>query len=305
MRDGRDTARVRAIMNYVTTIVAAREAITLTPALINHIRNGLHGAPPVILSPGEAIDIPLSTPPSQALLTALLEGQPIDAITVKTRARRKALLLADMDSTIVTNETLDELAAFAGLGEQIAAITRRAMNGELDFKDALRQRVGMLKGLKLDALEKTWQRTHLTPGAKELVATMRARGALTALVSGGFSFFTSKVAAQLGFDLHRSNQLLDDGTALTGKVREPILDRDSKLAALHELAAQRGVKLNATLAVGDGANDLDMLKAAGLGVAFHAKPVVAQAVNARVDHAGLRALLFAQGYPASTFIGIG
>ncbi|PPQ25747.1 phosphoserine phosphatase SerB [Rhodopila globiformis] len=289
-------------MNYVTTIVARRDAITLTPAIINHIRNTLRGAPPVILSPGEAVDIPLSTPPGPEQLEAALEGRPIDAITVKTRARQKALLLADMDSTIVTGETLDELADFAGLGAQIAAITRRAMNGELDFKEALRERVSMLKGLKIDALEKAWERIHVTPGARELVATMRARGALTALVSGGFSFFTGKVAAQLGFEVHRSNVLLDDGAALIGTVREPILDRDAKLSALHELAAQRGLKLSATLAVGDGANDLDMIRDAGLGVAFHAKPIVAQAARTRVDHADLRALLFAQGYPASIFV---
>nr|WP_294547505.1 phosphoserine phosphatase SerB [uncultured Rhodopila sp.] len=288
-------------MNYVTTIVARREAITLTPAIINQIRNALRGAPPVILSAGEAADIPLSAPPGPDLLLAALEGRPIDAITVKTRARRKALLLADMDSTIVTGETLDELAGFAGIGETIAAITARAMRGELDFKEALRERVAMLKGLNLDALEKTWERIQLTEGARELVATMRSKGALTALISGGFSFFTGKVAAQLGFDVHRSNTLLDDGVALTGQVGEPIIDRDSKLAALTELAAQRGLKLSATLAVGDGANDLDMIRAAGLGVAFHAKPIVAAEARAKVEHADLRALLFAQGYPASEF----
>src|SRR5271166_604182 len=261
-------------MNYVTTIVARRDAITLTPAAINQIRNTLHGAPPVILSPGEAIDIPVSAPPGPDLLLAALEGRPIDAITVKTRARRKAVLVADMDSTIVSGETLDELAGFAGVGEKIAAITRRTMQGELDFKDALRERVAMLKGLNLGALEKTWERVQLTPGARELVATMRAKGALTALVSGGFTFFTGKVAAQLGFDVHRSNSLLDDGAVLS-----------------------------ATLAVGDGANDLDMIRAAGLGVAFHAKPIVAKEARAKVDHADLRALLFAQGYPASEFAG--
>jgi phosphoserine phosphatase len=222
---------------------------------------------------------------------------------VKTRARRKALLIADMDSTMVEGETLDDLAAFAGLGDKIATITRRAMNGELDFKDALRERVGMLKGLKLDALESTWQHVRFTPGGRELVATMRAHGALTALVSGGFTFFTGRVAQALGFDHHRSNVLLDDGSALTGTVAEPILDRDSKLAALHEFANARGCKLNATLAVGDGANDLEMIKAAGLGVAFRAKPVVAAQAKARVDHAGLRALLFAQGYTAAEFAG--
>jgi phosphoserine phosphatase len=235
-------------------------------------------------------------------LRAALEGKPIDAIVTKARGRRKALLLADMDSTIVQGETLDELAGFAGVGARIAAITARAMNGELDFKAALRERVAMLKGLDLDALERTWRQVRLTPGARELVATMRARGALTALISGGFAFFTGKVASQLGFDVHRSNTLLDDGSVLTGEVGEPILDRDSKLAALNELAVQRGVKLHATLAVGDGANDLDMIKAAGLGVAFHAKPIVAREARVKIDHADLRALLFAQGYPASAFV---
>jgi phosphoserine phosphatase len=289
-------------MTLILTVVAQREATSLTPSLLNQIRNAVRGAPPVVLSPGEAADIPLSVPLDATALSAALEGKPIDAIVTKARGRRKALLLADMDSTMVQGETLDDLAGFAGIGEKIAAITRRAMNGELDFKTALRERVAMLKGLDLDALEKTWQQVRITPGGGELVATMRARGALTALISGGFSFFTGKVAAQLGFDQHRSNTLLDDGAALTGKVGEPILDRDSKLQALNELAAQRGVKLHATLAVGDGANDLDMLRAAGLGVAFHAKPVVAREVRAKVDHAGLRALLFAQGYPASEFV---
>jgi phosphoserine phosphatase len=289
-------------MIEILTIVAQREATSLTPAMLNQIRNAVRGAPPVVLSAGEAADIPLSGPLDQAALRAAIEGKPIDAIVTKARGRRKAVLIADMDSTIVRGETLDDLAAFAGIGEKIAAITKRAMNGELDFKAALRERVAMLKGLDLGALEKTWQQVRLTAGAAELVTTMRAKGALTALVSGGFAFFTGKVAARLGFDVHRSNILLDDGMALTGEVGEPILDRDSKLAALHEFAAQRGVKLHATLAVGDGANDLDMLRAAGLGVAFHAKPIVAREVRGRVDHADLRALLFAQGYPESAFV---
>ncbi len=290
-------------MTYILTVIAQREATSLTQAHINRIRDAVQGAPPVILSDGEAAEIPVQTPPDPAILADALDGRPIDAITVKVRGRRKALLIADMDSTIIQGETLDQLAGFAGIGERIAAITARAMNGELDFKAALRERVAMLQGLPLDALERTWQRVRLTPGARELVATMRARGALTALVSGGFTFFTGKVAAELGFHEHRSNTLLDDGAALTGSVAEPILDRDSKLAALRELAERRGVKLSATLAVGDGANDLDMLRAAGLGVAFHAKPIVAREAKAKVDHAGLRALLFAQGYPASVFQG--
>ncbi len=290
-------------MTEILTIVAQREATSLTPAMLNQIRNAVRGMPPVVLSAGEAADIPLSGPLDPAALRAAIDGQPIDAIVTKARGRRKAVLIADMDSTIVQGETLDDLAVFAGIGEKIAAITKRAMNGELDFKAALRERVAMLKGLDLDALEKAWAQVRLTPGAAELVATMRAKGALTALVSGGFTFFTGRVTAQLGFDVHRSNILLDDGAVLTGQVGEPILDRDSKLAALHEFAAQRGVKLHATLAVGDGANDLDMLRAAGLGVAFHAKPIVAKEARAKIDHADLRALLFAQGYPASAFVG--
>ncbi|MDR3536755.1 MAG: phosphoserine phosphatase SerB [Acetobacteraceae bacterium] len=289
-------------MSHVLTLIADRTAASLTPAILNRVRNAVGGQPPDVLSPGEAADIPVFKAPDPDLIRSALDGAPIDAITTKTRGRRKALLLADMDSTIVTGETLDELAVFAGIGAQIAAITARAMNGELDFKDALRERVAMLKGLKLGALEQAWAQVTVTPGARELVATMRARGALTALVSGGFTFFTGRVAEAVGFEIHRSNTLLDDGEALTGKVGEPILDRGAKLETLHALAEQRGVKLGATLTVGDGANDLDMLRAAGLGVAFRAKPIVAAEARARVDHADLRALLFAQGYHAEEFV---
>ena len=179
------------------------------------------GGVPNMLSPGEAADIPLHAAPDMQAVRTALDGAPIDAIVTPADNRRKSLLIADMDSTIVTGETLDELADFAGLKDRIAAITARAMNGELDFKAALRERVAMLQGLSVDALEKTWERIRLTAGARELVATMRAHGAFTALVSGGFSFFTGRVAAQLGFDLHRSNVLLDDGAALTGCVAEP------------------------------------------------------------------------------------
>ena len=250
------------------------------------------------------MEIACPTAPDLGLVRDALESGLIDAVAVPAEGRRKRLLIADMDSTIITGETLDELAAHAGLGQRIAAITARAMNGELDFKDALRERVGMLKGLSVDALERTWQGVRLTSGALELVATMKAHGAFTALVSGGFTYFTSRVAARVGFDLHRSNELLDDGTTLLGRVAEPILDRSAKLAALHELAARQGLPLSFTLAVGDGANDLDMLLASGLGIAFHAKPIVAAAARARVDHADLRALLFIQGYPASAFAAV-
>lgn len=289
-------------MTHVLTLVADRAATTLTPSLIARVREAVGGGPALILSPGEAADIACAAPPDPAAVAAALEGAAVDAITTRARGRRKGLLVADMDSTIVTGETLDELAAFAGVGEKVAALTRRSMNGEIDFAEALRQRVAMLRGLSLEALERTWARTRLTPGARELVATMRAHNATTALVSGGFTFFTGRVAALLGFDQHRANVLLDDGTHLTGEVAAPILDRDAKLATLRELAAARNLRPAATLAVGDGANDLAMIREAGLGVAYHARPIVAAAAQARVDHASLRALLFAQGYPLNRIV---
>ncbi len=292
----------RTVMPHILTLVANRSAMSLSDTIIARVSSVVRGGTPTVLSKGEAADIPVSEAPDMVAVTKALAGASIDAIATPAEGRRKALLVADMDSTIVTGETLDELADFAGLKGRIAAITARAMNGELDFKAALRERVAMLKGLPVDALERTWRRISLTPGAHELVATMRAHGAYTVLVSGGFTFFTSRVAALCGFHLHRSNALLDDGSVLTGCVAEPILDRDTKLAMLTGLAAARGLKLSATLAVGDGANDLDMLRAAGLGVAFRAKPIVAAAARARVDHADLRALLFAQGYRSEEIV---
>jgi phosphoserine phosphatase len=292
-------------MRHYLTLVAQSGATTLSTAAIARTRDAIGGGTPNILSPDEAADIPLADAPDMATVRAALDGAAIDAIATPADGRRKRLLVADMDSTIVTGETLDELADFAGLKDLIAAITARAMNGELDFKSALRQRVAMLRGLPVDALEQTWQRVRLTAGARELVATMRAHGAYTALVSGGFTFFTGRVAALAGFDMHRSNVLLDDGAALTGRVAEPILDRDAKLDTLTRLAAERGLPISATLAVGDGANDLDMLRVAGLGVAFRAKPIVAAEARACVDHADLRALLFAQGYRREEIISPG
>jgi phosphoserine phosphatase len=293
------------IMTHVLTLVAARDAVSLTPGIIGRVRDATGGGTVTILSVNEAADIACPALPEASQVRAALEGAPIDTIASPAGDRRKRLLVADMDSTIITGETLDELAAYAGLGEKIAAITARAMNGELNFEDALRERVAMLRGLSVAALERTWRGIRLTPGARELVATMKVHGAFTALVSGGFTFFTSRVAALVGFDLHRSNELLDDGAVLLGRVAEPILGRFAKLATLRELAAGHGLAPSAALAVGDGANDLDMLAAAGLGVAFHAKPIVAAAARHRVDHADLRALLFAQGYPVSAFADVG
>lgn len=283
-------------MSHILTLVVDRRASVLTPAIIARVRDAIQGSQPLVLAEGEAADIACAGPPNLAAVEQALEGAPVDAIATRARGRRKGLLVADMDSTIVTTETLDEIAAHAGLKEKIAAITRKSMNGEIDFAQALRERVGMLKGLSVEALEKTWARTEIMPGARELVSTMRAHNALTALVSGGFTYFTGRVAERVGFDEHRANTLLDDGAVLTGTVGEPILGRDAKLTLLQELAATRGLRMSATLAVGDGANDLAMLQAAGLGVAYHAKPIVAAAARAQVRHGTLRAVLFAQGY---------
>jgi phosphoserine phosphatase len=290
-------------MSHIVILVANRQAGTLTEADAARAQDFCAGQHMVWLSAGEAVEFIVKTPPDAAQLKMIMDHKRLDVLVTKFRGRRKAVLVADMDSTIITTETLDELAAQAGLKDQIAAITKQSMNGEIDFAGALRARVGMLKGLELAALERTWRETEFMPGARTLIATMKAFGATTALVSGGFTFFTGRVAAELGFDLHRANVLLDNGSELTGEVAEPILDRDAKLATLQELATQRGVKLAATLAVGDGANDLAMLTQAGLGVAYYAKPVVAAQVTNRIEHTDLRSLLFAQGYPASVFKG--
>lgn len=288
-------------MSYIVILVSAGQAGPLTTADATAARDFCAGQHLNWLAPERSCEFIVKSPPDIAQLKLILAHKATDILITRFRGRRKALLVADMDSTIITTETLDELAAYAGLKEQIAEITKRSMNGELDFPTALRERVAMLKGLDLSALERTWKQTEFCPGARTLIATMRAYGATTALVSGGFTYFTQRVAAELGFDINRANTLLDNGSHLTGEVAEPILDKDAKLAALQELSAKRGIKITATLAVGDGANDLAMLKEAGLGVAYYAKPIVAEQVLNRIEHTDLTSLLFAQGYPASAF----
>lgn len=231
-----------------------------------------------------------------------LAGRRVDVCVQPAKGRRKRLLVADMDSTIITVECLDELADFAGVKDAVSAITERAMAGELAFEGALRERVAMLKGLAIDALQACYdERVRLNPGAETLVRTMAAHGARCVLVSGGFTFFTGRVATAAGFHDNRANTLIEDDGKLAGLVGEPILGREAKLSALQEEVAALGTTPAEALAVGDGANDLAMIEAAGLGVAWRAKPVVAARADARVDHADLTALLYFQGYRAEDF----
>lgn len=234
---------------------------------------------------------------------AAAKGLEADVCVLPAANRRKRLLISDMDSTIIGQECLDELADFAGLKAEVSAITERAMRGELDFEGALTTRVAMLKGLELPALEAAYrERITLNSGARTLTATMKAHGAHAVLVSGGFTFFTSRVADISGFDAHRGNMLIDDGAALTGEVGRPILGREAKLTALDEASAAHGLVRDDALALGDGANDLDMIRAAGLGIAYHAKPIVAEQATAAISHTDLTAALFFQGYAASEFV---
>lgn len=294
-------------MHMMTSILTLIAADGLDDSTLSEVRQILpESAEPQWLAADKAADIPfagLSDEEAAARARTRLDGRKIDLVAQPAEGRRKKLLIADMDSTIVIGETLDDLAEFAGIKEHIAAITARAMNGEIDFKSALRERVGLLAGLAEESLAETDRRLRLMPGAQTLVGTMRAHGAYTVLVSGGFDYFTARVRERCGFHQDRANRLEIAGGKLTGKVIEPILDRDSKLAYLKEFAAANKIGEQEAVAVGDGANDLAMVKAAGLGVAYHAKPVVAGEARFRVDHNDLTALLYAQGYHKDQFAG--
>lgn len=233
---------------------------------------------------------------------AALASSPIDANVISAENRVKRLLISDMDSTIIPVECIDEIADFAGVKDRVSAITERAMQGELDFDGALRERVGLLKGLPVEALERTFaERISLNPGAAELVGRMKQAGALTALVSGGFTYFTERVAADAGFERHQANTLLVANDELTGEVADPILGREAKLTALRDLTAEISASPADAVAVGDGANDLAMIEAAGLGVAYRAKPAVAAKADARLDHSDLNAILYLQGIAEPRF----
>lgn len=287
--------RMRSPATHVIVLTAS-PLNGLTDLRVAEARAALDGAgEPRRLSP-DAAEIPV--PSAQSLD---LPG--IDVNCLPAANRRKKLLVADMDSTIIPVECIDELADLAGLRDRVQPITERAMRGEIGFEDALRARVALLRGLPEPHLQAAYdQRVTLTPGARALVRTMRAHGAYTALVSGGFTFFTERVAAVAGFDEHRANSLLAAGGRLTGRVAEPVLGRDAKLEALTGLAARLGMPLADTLAVGDGANDLAMIEAAGLGIAFRAKPVVAERSGAGIRHADLTALLYLQGFTEAEIV---
>ncbi len=251
------------------------------------------------LVPGTACDLPFGgILPRRAedLVRGLLAGTAVDLAGQPTLGRRKRLLVADMESTVIANEMLDELGAFAGHRRQIESITARAMRGELDFAGALRRRVALLEGLGVEVLERSLESVEVDPGAPILIATMAAAGAFSALVSGGFGCFVDPVARRLGFDAWRANEIEIAGGCLTGRVVEPIHGRDAKVRALEEYCRRLKVTAADAVAVGDGANDLGMLRAAGFGVAYHAKPAVAAAARYRIDHGDLSTLLYFQGY---------
>jgi phosphoserine phosphatase len=291
----------------VATLVASPARPVLTDRLLADAAQAVgHATERVVLASGIAADLVAEAEDAAAVearLREVLSGHPVDVIVQPAATRRKRLFLADMDSTMIGQECIDELAAYVGLKPEVSAITERAMRGEIAFEPALRERVALLKDLPVGVVDEIiTRRITLTPGGRSLVGTMRKAGAYTCLVSGGFTLFTGPIGDRIGFDEHRSNRLIVEHERLAGRVEEPILGREAKLAALVELRERFGLAKHETLAVGDGANDLAMLGEAGLGVAFHAKPAVAVAAHARIEHADLTALLYAQGYGARDIV---
>jgi len=296
-------------MSLVATLICNPVAPSLDSTVVEAARAILPGAGAAQwLFEGVAADIPFSNPDDRGAvvkrLREALGDLPVDVVVQPEIGRRKRLFLADMDSTMIGQECIDELADLVGVKARVAAITERAMRGEIEFAPALRERVALLKGLPSSVVDDVLQkRITLTPGARELVQTMRAHGAYTCLVSGGFTVFTGPVAAMIGFQENRANTLLAEDGKFTGKVAEPILGREAKFDTLVELTESFELDDIDTIAAGDGANDIPMIQAAGLGVAYHAKPAVAAAATARIDHGDLTALLYAQGYKRSEFVG--
>lgn len=297
-------------MNFVLTLLVDPAAPTLTGPQVELAAAALAESGAAVgdadwLADGVACDIPfdsLDPDLGGASVRQFLADAPVDIFAQASVGRRKLLLVADMDSTTIGQECIDELADFAGRREEVSRITDQAMRGELDFAEALRARAKMLRGLGLKEMERAYvERIRLNPGARALVQTMRKAGAYAALVSGGFTFFTSRVRDAAGFDFDLANELVLESDVVTGEVTPPILDRSAKLAALERLSAEHRLDLSQTLAVGDGDNDLSMIQASGLGVAYHARPLVAAAARARIDHGDLTALLYLQGYRQADF----
>ena len=294
-------------MAFVATLIANPSNPVLGPSLAETAADAVAASGLYWLADGIACDIALrdgtDLPAAEARLRALIGDTAIDLVIQEAESRRKKLLIADMDSTMIAQECIDELAAEVGLKDHVAAITAQAMNGEIAFEPALRARVALLKGLPVSVVDEVIaKRITLTPGGPQLIATMKSKGFHTALVSGGFTVFTSRIGATLGFHENRANILLEENGLLTGLVAEPILGKQAKVDALTEIASTLGISTADALAVGDGANDLGMLQAAGSGVALHAKPAVAAQAKMRIDHGDLTALLYIQGYRKTDFI---
>ncbi|MGB3148988.1 MAG: phosphoserine phosphatase SerB [Paracoccaceae bacterium] len=288
---------------FIATLLANPVHANLDRAAVESLRDAWGGGAAAWLNPGIAAEFAIAKVPANRWeVWQGLQGIGVDLVLQSSEGRRKKMLLADMDSTMIGQECIDELADMAGKGARVAAITARAMNGELDFEAALIERVDLLRNLPVAVIaEVLAERITYTPGGRELIATMKANGAYTALVSGGFTDFTAAVASYLGFDEHRANRLLSSCGKLSGEVARPILGREAKVAALHEISAGLGLLPADVMAVGDGANDLGMLGLAGSGVALHAKPSVAAQCDIRINHGDLTALLYIQGYSLHDF----
>lgn len=282
---------------YVLTLISSQKDRLLTPQLVDDVAGKVSTGIPAWLDLGVAADMPVKGPEMADDVRAALVNKDIDGVIQPLAGRRKKLFVADMDSTLIQQECIDELGKALGLGDKIAAITQKAMSGELDFEAALHQRVVLLKGLKRAQVQKILNdHIQLTPGARILVQTMRQNGTYTALVSGGFTFFAEPIGKMLGFDEVTANELEWQDDALTGKVVPPISDQSTKLAVLKRQAKVMNIQPDRIISVGDGANDVAMIKASGMGVAFRAQPIVAAEADAQINHADLTALLYIQGY---------
>jgi phosphoserine phosphatase len=296
-------------MTFVLSLICAPDAAELTPALVERVNHGIDAAgarawPIAWLDPERAAEIAFDGDDAAVLaeLRRRLADVPVDINVLRAAGRRKKLLLSDMDATAIVGETLDELSTFTPHKAEIDNLTRQSVNGLMSFTDTLVARMELMRGLSVDALAATWSKVESMPGMKVAIATMRAHGAYTALVSGGFSYFTGRVRELIGFDCDIGNELEIIDGKLTGRIPPPVVDPAGKVAALQRLSRERGIAQPETLAIGDGSNDIPMLQQAGLGIAFCGKPKVKQAIPVWLDHAGPTGLLYLQGYRHSEFV---